>query len=309
MAPARAPGMPAASPLEPGATLVYEWAAYSDYGDGPVTPDVRFVACRIEGARGGIAIRCPDDTNSDTLFGSPWWGPGRSCYEWRSDGLWRVACEAEDETPSILVPADPGSGAVRKQVSALGRRVDAVCFEPPWQEEPGDDSGAHHCVSVELGPLWVASWFFGGFEEEARVRLVAVLPAGVEPSDGPLANRARNALQQWVQAQSKGDFDAYINSYERQWFVGTKRTRSKGPSTFDFAAWRRDRKGMFRGPLTVSGEEVQVFSTEHRATVLFTQDWASRRYRDRGPKSLELVDVDGALRIEREEMIFAFQVK
>lgn len=306
----RPPHAPAASVLKPGATLVYEWAAYVADSDDPPTIDARFVTCTIGATVAGISVSCPPDANNATLIATPWWGPGTSCYAWRPDGLWRVACAADEKLdPSLHIATAPGPDVVAKDVRAGGERLQANCYEPAYVEEPGDDSGQHHCASVTHGPVWVASWYIGSMREEGRVRLLAVLPPGQTFGEGPLAQATRTALDAWAKAQNDGDFGAYIAHYAPRDFEGIKRAKFGATKTYDHAGWRRDRKAMFRGPLTVSAAEPKVFSVGDRATVLFTQDWASRTYRDRGPKSLDLEQGPTGLRISREDMIFAFPVK
>jgi hypothetical protein len=119
----------------------------------------------------------------------------------------------------------------------------------------------------------------------------------------PIAAAAIEALvARWQVAQNAGDHAAYRALYAEP-FSGIRRFGTK-VVTYDHAGWMKDRARMFRKPqhVEVTGLEI-VAATAERATVRFTQEWSSGRFRDTGLKELVLRPAPDGLRIAREEML------
>ncbi|WP_428265644.1 nuclear transport factor 2 family protein [Haliangium sp.] len=123
------------------------------------------------------------------------------------------------------------------------------------------------------------------------------------PSDDALVvdESAGSALvYRWLIAQNNGDFEAYRGLYAED-FTGVLRT-GEHTKELDHDTWLASRERMFKKPMTVAAESLEVTRDGNRLTAHFTQRWTSGKYQDYGPKTLELAARDGALRIVREEM-------
>ncbi|MCA9559972.1 MAG: nuclear transport factor 2 family protein [Myxococcales bacterium] len=112
---------------------------------------------------------------------------------------------------------------------------------------------------------------------------------------------ARATLDAWLKAQNEGDFAAYSALYAQK-FNGVKRAGAR-TSRFQRDGWLADRGKMFKGRFTVAAANVKVLPQPNGAVVSFEQTWASKRFKDVGPKQLVLVKEGDALRIAREEML------
>jgi ketosteroid isomerase-like protein len=134
--------------------------------------------------------------------------------------------------------------------------------------------------------------------EEEEVALAEEVPP---PADRLEEARARALLDSWLAAQNAGDFDAYRALYAER-FEGVKRS---GERTYRYGReqWLEDRERMFARPMQVSAEDVRISSASEAAVIAFEQHWSSATYSDVGPKQMVLVEVDGELRIGREEML------
>lgn len=110
-------------------------------------------------------------------------------------------------------------------------------------------------------------------------------------------------FQAWLAAQNKGDFEAYAGCYAAR-MKGIKRS---GPRTRNYnrAGWLKDRKRMFKKPMKVQAASTRITLTPTTAMVLFSQTWASGKYKDVGLKQLVLVKnaPDARPLIAREEML------
>ncbi len=112
---------------------------------------------------------------------------------------------------------------------------------------------------------------------------------------------ARATLDAWLKAQNEGDFAAYSALYAQK-FNGVKRAGAR-TARFQRDGWLADRGKMFKGRFTVAAAHVKVLPQPNGAVVSFEQTWASKRFKDVGPKQLVLVREGDALRIAREEML------
>lgn len=131
---------------------------------------------------------------------------------------------------------------------------------------------------------------------------VRVAPADTAPSAPAIDEaRVRAALAAWLGAQNEGDFERYQQLYAPN-FEGIKRV-GKEERHFDRAGWLADRKRMFQKPMTVRATDVVVAVEDQTATVEFSQSWASGDFEDVGPKRIVFEQIDGALRIQGEQML------
>ncbi len=113
--------------------------------------------------------------------------------------------------------------------------------------------------------------------------------------------KIKTFVQGWVDAQNKGDFDAYSASYAQR-LTGIKRVGTK-TKTFAREGWLVDRKRMFKKPMVVKADSLSIRSGARSAVVQFEQSWSSGRFADKGPKQLLLVLKGDKLGIAREEML------
>lgn len=122
-----------------------------------------------------------------------------------------------------------------------------------------------------------------------------------------LAGRARAAetpeafVARWLEAQNRGDFAAYEALYA-EGFSGV-RSSGRRAVALDRAAWMKDRARMFRKPMVVEARGVKSSPAPGGRYVELEQTWASGEYKDVGQKRILLVEVDGAWRIAREELL------
>lgn len=65
---------------------------------------------------------------------------------------------------------------------------------------------------------------------------------------------------------------------------------------------------MFRRPMNVRAEDVQILPTAKGTRVLFTQYWESGNYADQGRKEI-VFDAQNPARIVREEMFTTYRVE
>lgn len=137
----------------------------------------------------------------------------------------------------------------------------------------------------------------------APVKPTPPTPPPPEPTPAPLVEveAARALIDRWLTMQNAGDFQAYAALYAER-FHGIKRVGER-TTTYERTGWLADRERMFRRPMTVGIDNVEVIPAAGAARVRFTQSWASGEFRDVGPKQLVLVRTDDGLRIAREEMI------
>ncbi|MCA9676297.1 MAG: molybdate ABC transporter substrate-binding protein [Myxococcales bacterium] len=108
-------------------------------------------------------------------------------------------------------------------------------------------------------------------------------------------------VEAWLAAQNAGDFDAYQALYDDR-FGGIKRVGAR-TWKFDRTGWFKDRGRMFKAPMTVTAEDVEVHVSGPTAVVRLTQTFAQGKFKDTGTKQLVIARAAGGLRIAREEML------
>lgn len=113
---------------------------------------------------------------------------------------------------------------------------------------------------------------------------------------------AEALLAGWLAAQNAGDFAGYQGMYADR-FIGVRRSGKK-VRRFDRAGWMADRGRMFKKPMTVAAEAVNVMAHGAQTHLFFTQTFAQETYKDTGRKWMALErGADGGFRIAREEML------
>lgn len=105
----------------------------------------------------------------------------------------------------------------------------------------------------------------------------------------------------WLAAQNNGAFSRYADMYSQN-FVGIRRS-GKSTRKFDYDAWLKDRKKMFKKTMLVVANSTEIYISGNTASVKFEQTWESGAYKDKGNKLLNLALENGNLRIIREEML------
>lgn len=131
--------------------------------------------------------------------------------------------------------------------------------------------------------------------DEAPAAVSAQAPSKLDKEE------VHGLLEAWLAAQNEGDFEAYSGLYSSR-FYGLKRS---GPRTYRFArdGWVQDRQRMFRKPMVVKADQVEITTSSRAAEIRFIQSWSSGSYKDVGPKQLVVTREDGGLRLAREEML------
>ena len=136
-------------------------------------------------------------------------------------------------------------------------------------------------------------------------RPVAADPAARAPISGgartPAESAAWATVQRWLAAQNGGRFDDYAALYAPS-FQGVKRV-GKTTKKLNRAAWLKDRKAMFRAPMTVAATQLVVTTPAAGGGPVaeLTQTWASGAFADTGQKRL-VFSADGQA-IVAEEML------
>ena len=137
--------------------------------------------------------------------------------------------------------------------------------------------------------------------EEKKETAEQAAPAEAKKEDA--GGTVEGQLAAWCAAQTKGDFDAY-SAFYAEGFEGIKRTKRGKAKTYDLKAWLKDRGGMFKMPLQVDCQALQVAPEKDGVTsVTFEQYWQSPSYADEGPKRVDFKNVGGKMMIVGEEMI------
>ncbi len=131
------------------------------------------------------------------------------------------------------------------------------------------------------------------------VPLVVIALTAVAAADPAADAAARGLVDRWLASQNQSHYDDYAALYADA-FRGTKRVGAT-TKAMDRAAWLKDRKTMFRVPMTVAIADVQVTAAPDAIVVELTQTWRQGDFADTGHKRLTL-DAAGA-HIVGEEML------
>ena len=86
-------------------------------------------------------------------------------------------------------------------------------------------------------------------------------------------------LNDWLAAQNKGSYSDYAAMYSKS-FVGIRRS-GKSTRKFDYDAWLKDRKNMFKKKMLVAASSPEIKISETTASVKFEQIWESGTYKDK----------------------------
>lgn len=135
---------------------------------------------------------------------------------------------------------------------------------------------------------------------QAATAAAVPAPAAATAVQAVEAAEAQALVDAWLQAQNKGDFEAYQKLYAQR-MTGVRRSGEVAKS-FARPGWLADRRRMFAKQMQVTASEVQI-TAGPTAAVQFSQQFASGNFSDVGPKRLVLVREAGEVRIAREEML------
>jgi hypothetical protein len=94
-------------------------------------------------------------------------------------------------------------------------------------------------------------------------------------------------LESWLSAQNRGSFADYADLYAGR-FLGIKRSGDR-TRRYNRQAWLKDRKRMFKDPMTVTADAIRIRTSETSAVIRFDQTWENMRFKDRGGKQLFLI--------------------
>ncbi|RII29599.1 MAG: hypothetical protein CXR30_12000 [Geobacter sp.] len=135
--------------------------------------------------------------------------------------------------------------------------------------------------------------------------LIAILFLATSAFAAEISERQVNAFMgDWAEAQNTGSYFKYTSMYSKN-FVGIRRSGSTSQE-FDYDAWLKDRKRMFKKKMRVSSNgPFEIILSGATATVKFEQIWESGTYKDKGDKLISLALENGMLKITREEMLFS----
>jgi hypothetical protein len=122
------------------------------------------------------------------------------------------------------------------------------------------------------------------------------------PKPSPATEQeVRSFLARWLAAQNEGKFDDYQALYAEK-FQGVRRS---GPRVryLNRETWMGDRQRMFRKPMKVAVADLKIAIGASVTNVHFTQTWESGKYKDQGPKRIQLVSARSGWFIAQEEML------
>lgn len=114
--------------------------------------------------------------------------------------------------------------------------------------------------------------------------------------------KVRKFMDQWLEAQNKGDFSAYEKLYAER-FTGIRRSGNK-TIPLNREGWMKDRKRMFAHPMKVEIDQLSSSPMGESLLAKFEQTWTSATYQDKGFKNIVLIPTSqGGFQIAREEML------
>lgn len=290
---------PVETVLRPGTTLVYSYVGYREDGRNGAKFRLGIMTCSLEDAddppdRTVFSPRCSrlgrvSDTNVD-----PVWENG-TVYAWERHGLGLP----DSQTP--IIPVEPDRYAFDEPRETLnGLPLKAACYESPESSE----SGQVRCLTPGLGLVLWQRWDHAESKEEEDFRLVEAVTkreALRNPTRKVSEDGARQLLARWIEAHDRGDFKAYAALYASS-FTGVTRAGHKA-TTWDRDGWLKDRGPLFRRPMKVTAEQVEIHAEPRRATVLFIQHRSGGTHSERGPRLL-VVSTEGPPAILYEERMW-----
>jgi ketosteroid isomerase-like protein len=200
----------------------------------------------------------------------------KECGAGDPDSCWLLAFFSEHGAPKYGVPPDL---AAARTLYKLG------CQR--GQERCCDGARSLGITTAELANGATVS---GKPEPKAETGVTAVSPG---PADA--------IIDGWLQAQNEGEFGAYAFLYAPN-FVGVKRVGA-ARKEFDRDGWLADRNKMFDKPMRVTATDRVVERKGDGFVARFRQRWSSGSFADEGTKEIVLRRLDGALLIEREELL------
>ncbi len=110
-------------------------------------------------------------------------------------------------------------------------------------------------------------------------------------------------IQRWLDAQNRGDFEAYSHLYDDVFEGLTVSAATSNPHELDRQSWLNSERRRFERPMKVSVEDVQIDTFAESAEVLFVENRETVDRRYEGPKELFVVRQGDELRIAAEVMI------
>lgn len=296
---------PVETVLKPGTLLVYSFAGYIEDQDG-IRMEKGFLKCTLKGAeeppdKTAFSAACSEIDRVAMSPLDPIW-EGGTVYAWEKHGV----SEADGQTP--LFPLEPEKYEFTKALKKLnGQPAEALCYETPETDEPGDSSGQTRCVNPAQGLVFLRTWTEAGWVDEEDFRLVEAVTDHAtltDPGRKSSEAKAKEMLAGWVDAQNRGDFGTYSGLYD-DGLEGVKRARG-GSTVYNREGWLKDRGRMFKRPMKVEAEDAEFHAEPDRVTVVFLQHWSTGKYADWGPK-LMVISTSGKPKIVYEEMLWSKQ--
>jgi hypothetical protein len=189
-----------------------------------------------------------------------------------------VASAAAPPAPSAAPPSVPAPVAAPVPTPApIPAPADTVMIAPPLVVYPASTPAAGALAAVDL----------------PGVAAVARSPAAGIPGPGEMP-ALRQVLDDWLADWCRRDAAAYFAHYAASYVAP-----GKGREEWERTRRQRIEQARF---IRVVAEQVQVRAADSaRPQLVFTQDYASDRYKERSRKVLTLVKQDGRWLIEREE--------
>ena len=136
------------------------------------------------------------------------------------------------------------------------------------------------------------------------VNVASTLGTTPQQKNGIDVEEVRQFLQDWRTAWERKDLYAYGSFYDES-FVGRNYSSGRGYTSMTRAQWLKDKEQKFRrsSSLAVIIGEPEIRAQDGGVSVVFSQEFRSSGYTDRGLKTLQLRETSNGLRIVNEDFV------
>jgi serine/threonine protein kinase len=129
-------------------------------------------------------------------------------------------------------------------------------------------------------------------------------PQASQPTNSISAEEARQFLESWRSSWERADLFTYASFYDES-FVGRNYSAGKGFTSMTRAQWLKDKEQKFRrsSSLSIIIGEPEIQSQGDSVSLVFSQEFRSNSYADRGLKTLRLHKTSDGIKIVSEDFV------
>ena len=150
----------------------------------------------------------------------------------------------------------------------------------------------------------------GSSQNAENIASSSVATPGLEqPQQSPLSNairvdEVRQFLESWRTAWERKDLHIYSSFYDES-FIGRNYSSGSGYTSMTRSQWLKDKEQKFRRSslLAITIGEPEIRFHDDGASVMFSQEFRSSGYADRGAKTLHLRKTPNGLKIFSEDFV------